>query len=111
MHAKRGEERSSLHVPVNVAQAQSANVLQAIKEIRQLSDPSPHVVNGLSNVSQMCSNSKLITRTYLAMCIGYGMDMVITDATDKDLMDSMITAELLMNKNIYCDSFLEAYYS
>jgi len=39
------------------------------------------------------------------------MDMVIADATDKDLMDSMITAELLMNKSIYCDSFIEAYYS
>jgi len=45
------------------------------------------------------------------MCIGNGMDMVIVDAPDKGLMDSMITAELIMNKNIYCDSFLDAYYS
>jgi len=28
---------------------------------------------------------------------------------DKDLMDAMITAELILNKNIYCDSYLEAY--
>ena len=33
------------------------------------------------------------------------------DAFKDSLMDSMITAELLMNKSIYCDSFLEAYYS
>jgi len=98
-------------LPVNVAQAQPAIVLQAIREIRQLSDPSPHIINGLSNISQKCSNTKLINRTFLAMCIGNGMDMVIADATDKELMDTMITAELLMNKSIYCDSFLEAYYS
>ena len=86
-------------LPVNVAQAQPANVLQAIREIRQLSDPPPHVVNGLSNVSQQCSNPKLINRTFLTMCIGNGMDMVIADAMDKDLMDTVITSELLMNKN------------
>jgi len=98
-------------LPVNVAQAQPANVLQAIREIRRLSDPPPHIVNGLSNISQKCSNPKLINRTFLAMCIGSGMDMVIADATDRELMNTMITAELLMNKTIYCDSFLEAYYS
>lgn len=98
-------------LPVNVAQDQPSNVLQAISGIRCLSDPPPHIVNGLSNMSQRCSNPKLINRTFLTMCIGNGMDMVIADALDKDLMDSMITAELIMNKNIYCDSFLDAYYS
>ena len=36
---------------------------------------------------------------------------IIADAMDKELMDAVITAELLMNKSIYCDGFLEAYYS
>ena len=98
-------------LPVNVAQAQPAVVLQAIREIRQLSDPPPHLIIGLSNVCQRCSNTSLISGIFLAMCIGNGMDTVITDATDKVIMDMMITAELLMNKSIYCDSFLEAYYS
>ena len=98
-------------LPVNVAQEQPRNVLQAISQIRQLSDPPPHVVNGLSNLSQKCSNPKLINRTFLAMCIGNGMDTVIADTMDKDLMHTIITSELLMNKNIYCDSFIEAYYS
>ena len=98
-------------LPVNVAQPQPENVLQATTQIRQLSDPPPHVVCGLSNLSQQCSNPRLINRTFLAMCIGNGMDMVIADVMDKDLMDTVITSELLMNKNIYCDSYLEAYYS
>ena len=28
---------------------------------------------------------------------------------DKDLMDIAITTELILNKHIYCDSYLEAY--
>ena len=98
-------------LPVNVAQPQAENVMQAISQIRMLADPAPHTVCGLSNISQMCSNTHLINRMFLAMCIGYGMDYVIADALDKDLMDAMITAELLMNKSIYCDSYLDAYYS
>jgi len=98
-------------LPVNVAQDQPKKILDAISQIRMLSDPSPHIIIGLSNLSQKCSNPKLISRTFLAMCIGYGMDMAITDVTDKELMDTMITAELLMNESIYCDGFLEAYYA
>jgi len=98
-------------LPVNVAQDQPAVVLQAIREIRQLSDPPPHIVVGLSNVGQKCTNTGLITRTFLTMCIANGMDMAIADALDKEQMNSMITAELIMNKNIYCASFLDAYHS
>ncbi len=96
-------------LPVNVAQQQPRVVLEAISQIRMLSDPPPHIIIGLSNVCQRCANPSLIARTFLTMCIGYGMDMAIADAYDKELMDAMITAELLMNKNIYCDSFIEAY--
>ena len=38
-----------------------------------------------------------------------GLDSAICDPLDKDLMDSMITAELLMDKQLYCDAYLEAY--
>ena len=97
-------------LPVNVAQPQAGTVMQALNEIRKLSEPSPHLVVGLSNISQRCSNNELINRIFIAMCIANGLDMAIADATDKNLMNAMITAELLMNKSIYCDSFLEAYY-
>ncbi|RKY70083.1 MAG: methyltetrahydrofolate--corrinoid methyltransferase, partial [Candidatus Latescibacterota bacterium] len=51
----------------------------------------------------------LINRTYLVMCMAHGLDAAILDPLDRELMDAMITAELLLNKFIYCDSFLEAY--
>jgi 5-methyltetrahydrofolate corrinoid/iron sulfur protein methyltransferase len=43
------------------------------------------------------------------MAIVAGLDAAIMDPLDKDLMDAMITAELLLEKVIYCDSFLDAY--
>jgi 5-methyltetrahydrofolate corrinoid/iron sulfur protein methyltransferase len=43
------------------------------------------------------------------MAIVSGLDAAILDPTDKDLLDAAITAELILNKQIYCDSYLEAY--
>ncbi|HIE52770.1 MAG TPA: methyltetrahydrofolate--corrinoid methyltransferase [Armatimonadetes bacterium] len=96
-------------LPVNVAQDQCPHILQALSQFQILSDPPPHTVVGLSNVSQRCQERSLINRTYLVMCMAHGLDAAIVDPLDKNLMDAMITAELLLNKNIYCDSFLEAY--
>jgi 5-methyltetrahydrofolate corrinoid/iron sulfur protein methyltransferase len=71
-------------------------------------DPPPHLLLGLSNVSQRCSNRGLINRTYLAMAVARGLDSAIMDPLDTELMDTAITAELLLGKTIYCDSFLDA---
>jgi len=96
-------------LPVNVAQAQGVEVLESIREFKLLSEPSPKTVVGLSNVSQGTKNMSLINRTFLIMAVGYGLTGAIVDPLDKELMDGLITAELLLNKNIYCDSYLDAY--
>lgn len=95
-------------LPCNVAQPQAPQVLEAIKQIKILSSPPPRVVLGLSNVSQGTLFRPLINRTYLVMAIASGLDAAIADPMDKELMEAVITAELLLNKTIYCDSFLEA---
>ena len=84
-------------------------MLTAIQQLKMLSDPPPHLNLGLSNLSQNCSNRPLINRIYLAMAITAGLDAAIMDPLDKDLMDAMITTELLLEKMIYCDSFLDAH--
>jgi 5-methyltetrahydrofolate corrinoid/iron sulfur protein methyltransferase len=95
-------------LPVNVAQTQGAEVLEAIRDFRMISDPAPKTVVGLSNVSQGARVRPLINRTFLVMAIASGLDAAILDPLDKELMDAMITSELILNKHIYCDSFLEA---
>lgn len=96
-------------VPINVAQAQSGEVLRSIRDFRMLCDPAPNTTLGLSNISQGTKNRSIVNRTFLTMAIASGLSSAILDPLDKDLMDAMITAELLLNKNIYCDSFLDAY--
>lgn len=96
-------------LPVNVAQAQGKEVLESIREFRLLCDPPPQTVIGLSNVSQGAKARGILDRTFLVMAIANGLTAAILDPLDKDLMDAMITAELMLNKNIYCDSFLDAY--
>ncbi|TAM39924.1 methyltetrahydrofolate--corrinoid methyltransferase, partial [bacterium] len=96
-------------LPVNVAQAQMKDILESIREFRIISEPSPKTILGLSNVSQGTNVRSLINRTFLTMAVAYGLDSAILDPKDKELMDTLITAELILNKNIYCDSYLEAY--
>jgi len=64
---------------------------------------------GLSNLSQGCADRSLINRTFLAMAVSHGCDSAIVDVLDDALVDAVATAEMLMNKQIYSDSFLRAY--
>jgi 5-methyltetrahydrofolate corrinoid/iron sulfur protein methyltransferase len=96
-------------LPVNVAQAQMKDILESIREFKIISEPSPRTIVGLSNVSQGTPVRSLLNRTFLVMALGFGLDAAILDPLDKDLMDAAITAELILNKHIYCDSYLEAY--
>lgn len=98
-------------LPVNVAQVHAKEVLRTISESKMLADPAPKTILGLSNVSQGAppQYKGLINRTFLAIAIGAGLDAAIMDAADNDLVDVAITAELLMEKQLYCDSYLDAY--
>jgi len=96
-------------MPVNVAQAQARDILEAIREFKIISEPPVKVIVGLSNVSQGASARNLINRTFLVMAIAQGLDGAILDPLDKELMDAAITAELVLNKQLYCDSYLDAY--
>jgi 5-methyltetrahydrofolate corrinoid/iron sulfur protein methyltransferase len=96
-------------LPVNVAQAQMMEILEAIHEFKIISDPSPKTIVGLSNVSQGTKVRNLVNRTFLTMALGYGLDAAILDPLDNELIDALITSELILNRNIYCDSFLSAY--
>jgi len=98
-------------LPVNVAQIHIKEVLRTIRDLKMVSDPPPKTILGLSNVSQgaLPQYKGLINRVFLTMAIAAGLDAAIMDAASNDLVDAAITAELLMEKQLYCDSYLEAY--
>jgi len=97
-------------LPVNIpgAQAQPGYILDALGQIKIMTDPPVHITCGLSNLSQGTQERHLINRTFLAMAAAVGLDSAIVDVLDTDLMDAWITAEMLLNKQIYSDSFLKA---
>ncbi len=96
-------------LPINVAQSQMKDILEAIHEFKIISEPSPKTIVGLSNVSQGTCARSLVNRTFLTMAVGFGLDAAILDPKDSDLVDALITSELILNKQIYCDSYLDAY--
>jgi 5-methyltetrahydrofolate corrinoid/iron sulfur protein methyltransferase len=96
-------------LPVNVAQSQVPDILESLREFKIISKPACKVIVGLSNVSQGTNARNLVNRTFLVMALAFGLDAAILDPMDKDLIDAIIAGELILNKQIYCDSFLEAY--
>ena len=98
-----------LPVKVPDAQVQPGNIMAAMDQIRYLAEPSPHMTIGLSNLSQGATERSLINRTFLAMAVSHGLDSAIVDVLDEKLMNVLATSEMLMNKQIYSDSFLKVY--
>jgi len=113
--AEYGMESARLFIdpiilPINVpgAQAQPGFIMDALSQIRIMTDPPVHITCGLSNISQGTKERSIINRTFLAMAAAVGMDSAILDVLDTDLMDAWITAEMIINKQIYSDFFLKA---
>lgn len=96
-------------MPLKFMQEQAQEVLEAVSQFRLFSDPPCHIVCGLSNVSNSTIHKSLINRTFCAMMIARGLDAVILDVLDRELVDTILTAELVMNKSIYADAYLKAF--
>ncbi|MFO7900522.1 MAG: dihydropteroate synthase [Planctomycetota bacterium] len=95
-------------MPLKFMQDQAKEILEATRQFTLFSDPPPHIVCGLSNISSDALHKKLINRLFLVMAINNGMDAAICDVMDADLVNAARTAELIMNKEIYADSYLRS---
>jgi 5-methyltetrahydrofolate corrinoid/iron sulfur protein methyltransferase len=98
-----------LVLPCNVAQDHGPEVLRTIREIKLISDPAPKTVVGLSNVSQGTKNRELINRTFAVMAMANGLDAGIVDANDEELMAAIASARIILNMDIYCDSYVDVF--
>ena len=76
-------------LPIGVAQDQVHNLLKATQMFSELPEK-PHLICGLSNVSNKCGlspeNAEFVNRIYLAVLMGHGMDAAIVDPNDAKLM-------------------------
>jgi len=94
--------------PVSVDTRMGAATLGAINKI--MSDfPGVNTICGLSNISFGLPERRLINRTFLVLCMSYGLSAAILDPTDKQLMASLLAAEMLLGRDEYCENFIDAY--
>lgn len=77
-----------LILPICVDQSQGIEAINTIKMIKESFDPPVKTVIGLSNVSNGCPKDlrPLINRVYASLAFGAGLDAVIIDAKDDELI-------------------------
>jgi len=95
-------------MPINVAQAQLFVILEVIRELKVLA-PEARTLVGLSNISQGSRDRRWINRAFLLMAQALGLDAAILDPLDTDLMKTLVAGDLVLNRNIYCDAYFDAY--
>jgi 5-methyltetrahydrofolate corrinoid/iron sulfur protein methyltransferase len=93
-------------LPLKFSQSQGPVVLEAIRQLAAEKNP-PHIVTGLSNVSQGARERRLINRTFLTMAMACGLDAVIGDVLDPQLFESARAAEIILDRQPYSDLFLK----
>ena len=95
-----------LVLPVSAGQDQAWKVIESIRMFQMLNDPPIRTVVGLSNISNGATERSLINRTYLAMLMGAGLSAAILDPEDEDLMNTLKTSEMLLDRKLYCNDYL-----
>ena len=83
-------------------------VLQAIERISTLF-PGVHLICGLSNISFGLPKRGLLNRVFLAMAMARGLDAVILDPLDKDLMATIFAANTLLGEDEFCANYLSSF--
>jgi len=96
-------------MPIKFMQEQGPHVLEAIAQFTLLSDPPPHISVGLSNIASKVTERGLIVRTFLVMALARGLDAAICNVMDDEMIAAIATAELILNKEIYSDSYVRAF--
>jgi len=71
--------------------------------------PGIHTTAGLSNVSFGLPMRRLLNQTYLAALMSRGLDSVIVDPTDRQLLATLYATEALLGRDEYCAGYLRAF--
>ncbi|UMZ73615.1 methyltetrahydrofolate cobalamin methyltransferase [Natranaerofaba carboxydovora] len=68
-----------------------------------------HTICGLSNVSYGLPKRKILNQTFMILCMKSGLDSVILDPTDKEMMARIVSTRALMGNDNFCSSYLKSY--
>jgi len=88
-------------------QRAALDVAETIRELMAAYEGS-HTICGLSNISFGLPQRNLLNRTYLTILMAYGLDGVIMDPTEKHMMSTLLSAEVLLGKDDFCMNYIMA---
>ena len=97
-----------LVLPVSTDVKKGQVALTSIKLIKEL-DPEIKTIIGLSNISYGLPEKPLLNRTFLAMAMAMGLDAAILNPLDKQLMNMIKAAEVLLGNDEFCMKYITAY--
>ena len=68
-----------------------------------------NTICGLSNISFGLPERHLINRNFLALAMSYGLSAAILDPTDKKLISTLLSVDMLLGRDEYCEKFIDGY--
>ena len=71
--------------------------------------PGVYVTSGLSNISFGLPARKVLNQAFLALAIDAGMDSVIMDPANRDMLGQLYAVEALLGRDDYCMEYIGAY--
>lgn len=94
--------------PVSTDTNHGAAVLETIAGIKK-NYTGVKTICGLSNVSYGLPSRRLLNRTFLAMCVAAGLDAVICDPLDRELMQTVYAADAIAGRDEFCIAYITAF--
>ncbi len=95
---------------VMAVSADSCAPAVTIETLKLVKDRLPaRTTGGLSNVSFGLPNRPLLNRTFVAMCAGVGIDGLIVDVRNKQMMAAIKAIEALRGEDNFCGAYLKAH--
>jgi len=73
-------------------------IRETLKALSYFNDRGYLTIIGLSNVSFGLPNRSLLNRAFLGMAVANGLDSVILDPTDKNLMDILYASQVIVGR-------------
>lgn len=94
--------------PIGTDSKSGLVILESIKTIMS-SFKGVHTVCGLSNVSFGLPKRNLLNKVFLLMTMAMGLDAVIMDPLDKEMMSMVRAGETLLGNDEYCAEYLASF--
>ena len=82
--------------------------IQVISAVRERC-PSVHITSAVSNISFNLPARRLLNQSFTVLAMNAGLDSVILDPTDRELMGVIFATEALLGRDDYCMEYIGAY--